>query len=78
MTGQTFVISKRPANGHGREMIQLGVPIADAPPEDEAAAETNKGMFWSNSSFLFPFFLGDCVCLSVPFLSIFMFSIKTC
>ncbi|KAG5073536.1 hypothetical protein JHK84_054767 [Glycine max] len=30
---QTFVVSKRPMKGHGREMIQLGVPIADAPPD---------------------------------------------
>lgn len=26
-------------------MIQLGLPIADAPPEDEAAFATFKGMF---------------------------------
>ncbi|KAJ1393734.1 Alpha-ketoglutarate-dependent dioxygenase AlkB-like superfamily [Sesbania bispinosa] len=30
---QTYVVSKRPMKGHGREMIQLGVPIADAPPD---------------------------------------------
>ncbi|XP_073059529.1 RNA demethylase ALKBH10B isoform X2 [Primulina eburnea] len=41
LRGQTFVISKRPMKGHGREMIQLGVPIADAPREDEAAAGTS-------------------------------------
>ncbi|KAL0372784.1 UNVERIFIED_CONTAM: hypothetical protein Scaly_0960000 [Sesamum calycinum] len=28
--------------GHGREMIQLGVPIADAPPEDEAASGASR------------------------------------
>ncbi|KAI3453205.1 hypothetical protein Pfo_009868 [Paulownia fortunei] len=44
LQGQTFVISKRPMKGHGREMIQLGVPIADAPPEDEAAAGTSKDL----------------------------------
>ncbi|KAH6773941.1 hypothetical protein C2S51_012345, partial [Perilla frutescens var. frutescens] len=38
LQGQTFVVSKRPMKGHGREMIQLGVPIADTPPEDEVAA----------------------------------------
>ncbi|PIN07115.1 hypothetical protein CDL12_20321 [Handroanthus impetiginosus] len=38
LQGQSFVISKRPMKGHGREMVQLGVPIADGPPEDEAAA----------------------------------------
>ncbi|KAJ9554042.1 hypothetical protein OSB04_018087 [Centaurea solstitialis] len=32
---QTFIVSKRPMKGHGREMIQLGLPIADAPFEDE-------------------------------------------
>ncbi|XP_075481598.1 LOW QUALITY PROTEIN: RNA demethylase ALKBH10B [Primulina tabacum] len=41
LRGQTFVISKRPMKGHGREMIQLGVPIADAPREDEATAGTS-------------------------------------
>ncbi|KAK2453575.1 RNA demethylase ALKBH10B [Trifolium repens] len=30
---QTYVVSKRPVRGHGREMIQLGVPVADAPPD---------------------------------------------
>lgn len=40
--GQTFVVSKRPMKGHGREMIQFGIPIADAPPEDETAAGTSK------------------------------------
>ncbi|XP_077236193.1 hydroxyproline-rich glycoprotein family protein isoform X2 [Tasmannia lanceolata] len=39
--GQTYVVSKRPMKGHGREMIQLGVPIADGPPEDENAAGTS-------------------------------------
>ncbi|KAJ9135672.1 hypothetical protein P3X46_032825 [Hevea brasiliensis] len=40
--GQTYVVSKRPMKGHGREMIQLGLPIADAPAEDENAAGTSK------------------------------------
>ncbi|OAY29348.1 RNA demethylase ALKBH10B isoform X2 [Manihot esculenta] len=35
--GHTYVVSKRPMKGHGREMIQLGLPIADAPVEDDAA-----------------------------------------
>ncbi|GFY91104.1 hypothetical protein Acr_07g0013000 [Actinidia rufa] len=30
--------------GHGREMIQLGLPIADAPPKDENAAWNSKGI----------------------------------
>lgn len=38
------MVSKRPMKGHGREMIQLGIPIADAPPEDEISAGTSKGM----------------------------------
>ncbi|XP_037495703.1 RNA demethylase ALKBH10B [Jatropha curcas] len=41
-SGQTYVVSKRPMKGHGREMIQLGLPIADAPAEDENAAGTSK------------------------------------
>lgn len=30
--------------GHGREMIQLGPPIADAPAEDDISSGTSKGM----------------------------------
>ncbi|KAI3729724.1 hypothetical protein L6452_18388 [Arctium lappa] len=40
--GQTYVVSKRPMKGHGREMIQLGLPIADAPFEDEVISGTSK------------------------------------
>ncbi|XP_034922091.1 RNA demethylase ALKBH10B isoform X1 [Populus alba] len=40
--GQTYILSKRPMKGHGREMIQLGLPIADAPAEDENATGTSK------------------------------------
>ncbi|OVA05735.1 hypothetical protein BVC80_1419g6 [Macleaya cordata] len=40
--GQTFVVSKRPMKGHGREMIQLGLPVADAPLEDENITGTSK------------------------------------
>lgn len=36
--------------GHGREMIQFGLPIADAPLEDEAAAGTSKGTLPSFNS----------------------------
>ncbi|WOL00990.1 hypothetical protein Cni_G09703 [Canna indica] len=35
ITGQTLVILKRPMKGHGREMIQFGIPIAEGPAEDE-------------------------------------------
>ncbi|KAI4386036.1 hypothetical protein MLD38_004008 [Melastoma candidum] len=34
--GQTYVASKRPTKGHGREMIQLGVPVNDSLPEVES------------------------------------------
>nr|XP_010906320.1 RNA demethylase ALKBH10B isoform X2 [Elaeis guineensis] len=40
--GQTFVVSKRPVKGHGREMIQLGLPIAEGPPEDENTAGVSR------------------------------------
>ncbi|XP_062113242.1 RNA demethylase ALKBH10B [Humulus lupulus] len=40
--GQIYVALKRPMKGHGREMIQLGLPIADAPFEDEIHAGTSK------------------------------------
>ncbi|KAJ0094348.1 hypothetical protein Patl1_15647 [Pistacia atlantica] len=53
--GQAYVVSKRPMKGHGREMIQLGLPIADAPPEDENAVGTSKG----KCHFLRSFYSGD-------------------
>ncbi|PKU73488.1 alkylated DNA repair protein alkB 5 [Dendrobium catenatum] len=34
-TSHTMVLSKRPMKGHGREMIQLGIPISEGPVEDE-------------------------------------------
>uniref|UniRef100_A0A1D1YIG2 Uncharacterized protein n=1 Tax=Anthurium amnicola TaxID=1678845 RepID=A0A1D1YIG2_9ARAE len=37
--GQTFVTSRRPSKGHGREMLQFGIPIADRPPDDENVVE---------------------------------------
>ncbi|XP_015868027.3 RNA demethylase ALKBH10B isoform X2 [Ziziphus jujuba] len=40
--GQSYVVSKRPMKGHGREMIQLGPPIADAPAEDDISSGTSK------------------------------------
>ncbi|XP_020526073.1 uncharacterized protein LOC18439199 isoform X2 [Amborella trichopoda] len=40
--GPTFVVSKRPMRGHGREMIQLGIPIYDGPVEEENTAGTSK------------------------------------
>lgn len=39
------MVSKRPMKGHGREMIQFGLPIADSPPEEENATGSSKGMF---------------------------------
>ncbi|XP_008787901.2 RNA demethylase ALKBH10B-like [Phoenix dactylifera] len=40
--GRTMVMSKRPMRGHGREMIQLGLPITEGHPEDENTAGTCK------------------------------------
>ncbi|KAG9457323.1 hypothetical protein H6P81_001831 [Aristolochia fimbriata] len=42
LQGQAYVVSKRPMKGHGREMIQLGPPVADGPPEDDNTAGTSK------------------------------------
>lgn len=39
------MVSKRPMKGHGREMIQLGLPIADAPLEDDNGVGNSKGSF---------------------------------
>lgn len=65
-TGQTFVISKRPMKGHGREMIQFGIPVADPSPEDEVAAGASKGMFCSKHanqpSFFTSFSSSLCAC----------------
>lgn len=38
------MVSKRPMKGRGREMIQLGLPIADASPEEDNAVGSSKGM----------------------------------
>ncbi|CAH2037663.1 unnamed protein product [Thlaspi arvense] len=35
LQSEAYVGYKRPNRGHGRVMIQLGLPIADAPPDDE-------------------------------------------
>ncbi|PKA56084.1 alkylated DNA repair protein alkB like 5 [Apostasia shenzhenica] len=40
--GQTMVISKRPMKGHGREMIQLGIPIAEGPVVDVNLASASR------------------------------------
>jgi len=42
--GQTYVVSKRPMKGHGREMIQLGFPIADHPHDDDNSSGLSKGI----------------------------------
>nr|CAD1832924.1 unnamed protein product [Ananas comosus var. bracteatus] len=39
--GNTLVIAKRPMKGHGREMIQLGIPVTEGPPEDEITADNS-------------------------------------
>ncbi|KRH58606.1 hypothetical protein GLYMA_05G138600v4 [Glycine max] len=41
---QAYIVSRRPMKGHGREMIQLGVPIADAPAEGENMTGASKDM----------------------------------
>ncbi|KAF3793781.1 hypothetical protein EJ110_NYTH01934 [Nymphaea thermarum] len=42
LQGQTFVPSKRPMKGRGREALQFGVPIIDGPPEDDKGTGTSK------------------------------------
>ncbi|KAL3635914.1 hypothetical protein CASFOL_020461 [Castilleja foliolosa] len=44
LKGQTFVSLRRPISGHGREIVQLGAPIADARADDEPAAWTPKDL----------------------------------
>jgi hypothetical protein len=44
-------------NGHGREMIQLGVPIADAPPDADNMTASAKGKFYNAHIFYLCFFL---------------------
>uniref|UniRef100_A0A0E0M538 Uncharacterized protein n=1 Tax=Oryza punctata TaxID=4537 RepID=A0A0E0M538_ORYPU len=39
LEGQTVVVAKRPMKGHGREIIQFGLPITEGPPEDEHLRE---------------------------------------
>ncbi|KAK7359507.1 hypothetical protein VNO77_01468 [Canavalia gladiata] len=41
---QTYVVSRRPMKGHGREMIQFGVPIVDAPQDGENMTGASKDM----------------------------------
>ncbi|KAJ1298043.1 hypothetical protein BS78_01G423600 [Paspalum vaginatum] len=38
--GHTVIIGKRPTKGHGREIVQLGLPIIEGPPDDENQRET--------------------------------------
>lgn len=42
LRGQTFIASKRPMKGNGREMIQLGVPVIVKHLKDQDAKETPK------------------------------------
>ncbi|KAL3652863.1 hypothetical protein CASFOL_002544 [Castilleja foliolosa] len=42
LKGQSFVSLNRPMMGHGREIIQLGVPVVDERSDDESAAWTDK------------------------------------
>ncbi|KAJ0253418.1 hypothetical protein HA466_0111120 [Hirschfeldia incana] len=38
LQGEAYVSYKRPNRGHGREMIQLGLPIADTMPDDDESS----------------------------------------
>ncbi|CAA0811525.1 hydroxyproline-rich glycoprotein family protein [Striga hermonthica] len=42
LKGQAFTTLRRPMRGRGREIIQFGVPIADANPDNEEASVTSR------------------------------------
>ncbi|GKU96439.1 hypothetical protein SLEP1_g9675 [Rubroshorea leprosula] len=42
LQGQTYIASKRPTKGHGREMIQFGLPMSDAPLDDDSTTGISK------------------------------------
>lgn len=44
------MIAKRPMKGHGREVIQLGIPMVDGPPEGKNTAQISTGFTvrWQN------------------------------
>eukprot|EP01018_Ginkgo_biloba_P005468 Gb_29007 [translate_table: standard] len=44
LRGKTYVVSRRPMKGNGREMIQFGLPIVDGPLEEETTAGTPKDL----------------------------------
>ncbi|CAN8312212.1 unnamed protein product [Cochlearia groenlandica] len=48
LQSEAYVSYKRPNRGHGREMIQLGLPVADMPPDDEGI----KGKSYEKCLFL--------------------------
>ncbi|CAN7020725.1 unnamed protein product [Brassica rapa subsp. trilocularis] len=56
---EAYVGYKRPNRGHGREMIQLGLPIADTMPDDESI----KGKFFEKCRRIepIPSFLSDII-----------------
>lgn len=39
---QTYLVARRPMKGHGREMIQLGIPVADALADGENMTGASK------------------------------------
>ncbi|KAJ6805448.1 uncharacterized protein M6B38_180535 [Iris pallida] len=41
IAGSTFMVSKRPMKGHGRELIQLGIPIVEGRLKDETMNVTS-------------------------------------
>lgn len=49
LTGQTFILAKRPYKGHGREIIQLGVPVSEGLDEEHTPG-------FSRGNKIYPFF----------------------
>jgi hypothetical protein len=44
ITGLTFTAAKRPNKGHGREIIQLGIPVIEGSFEEEHIPGISRGM----------------------------------
>jgi hypothetical protein len=44
ITGQTFTAAKRPNKGHGREIIQLGIPVIEGSFDEEHTSGISRGM----------------------------------
>nr|VDC63942.1 unnamed protein product [Brassica rapa] len=59
LQSEAYVSYKRPNRGHGREMIQLGLPIADTMPDDDESAKV-KGKFYRRIEPI-PSFISDII-----------------